>query len=104
MFSRLQEPEVVPYDLVVFDESHKLAADREADLRLRKTDRYRLAEALAGVFSWGGGGGVGWGWPHFFFLPPAAPMGEGFLFFCFLGLVLPSGLAAIDGFYAFPLG
>ena len=31
MFSRLQEPEVVPYDLVIFDEAHKLAADREAD-------------------------------------------------------------------------
>src|SRR6266516_5730936 len=49
MFSRLQEPEVLPYDLVVFDESHKLAADREPDLHIRKTDRYRLAEALAGI-------------------------------------------------------
>ncbi len=47
MFSRLQEAGVVPYDLVVFDESHKLAADREPDLRLRKTDRYRLAPAFA---------------------------------------------------------
>jgi len=49
MFSRLQEAEVIPYDLVVFDEAHKLAADREADLRMRKTDRYRLAETLAGI-------------------------------------------------------
>ena len=49
MFARLQEPEVVPYDLVVFDEAHKLSADRGTDLRVRKTDRYRLAEALAGV-------------------------------------------------------
>lgn len=37
------------YDLVVFDEAHKLAADRERDFYVRKTDRYRLAEALAGL-------------------------------------------------------
>src|SRR5438270_9066477 len=48
MFSRLQEPEMVPYDLVVFDEAHKLAADR-VELQERKTERYRLAEALAGI-------------------------------------------------------
>ena len=49
MFARLQEPDVEPYDLVIFDEAHKLAADREPDFTIRKTDRYRLAEALAGV-------------------------------------------------------
>jgi len=50
-FSRLQEPSVQPYDLVIFDEAHKLSADREPDFHVRKTDRYRLAEALAGVRS-----------------------------------------------------
>jgi hypothetical protein len=40
---------VTPYDLVIFDEAHKLAADREPDFRIRKTDRYRLGEALAGA-------------------------------------------------------
>src|SRR2546423_7752451 len=49
LFARLQEPDVLPYDFVIFDEAHKLAADREPDLRFRKTDRYRLAEALAGL-------------------------------------------------------
>src|SRR5216684_4193761 len=49
MFSRLQEADVIPYDLVAFDEAHKLAANREADLRIRRTERYRLAEALAGI-------------------------------------------------------
>ena len=29
--------------------AHKLAADRQPDFTIRKTDRYRLAEALAGV-------------------------------------------------------
>src|SRR5437763_2657063 len=48
MFARLQAPGVLPYDLVAFDESHKLAADR-ANMQVRKTDRYRLAEALAGI-------------------------------------------------------
>src|SRR2546430_17441647 len=104
MFSRLQEPEVVPYDLVVFDESHKLAADREADLRLRKTDRYRLAEALAGVFSWDEGWGFGWGLQHFFFLPPAAPKGEGFSYYFFLRLLLTAGLPTIGGLQRFPPG
>src|SRR3989338_6962992 len=47
VFARLREPEVIPYDLVIFDEAHKLAASRDADLRVRKTDRYCLAEALA---------------------------------------------------------
>ena len=28
MFARLKEPGVVPYDLVIFDEAHKLSADR----------------------------------------------------------------------------
>ncbi len=49
MFARLQEPSVEPYDLVIFDEAHKLSADRLPDYTLRRTDRYRLAEALAGV-------------------------------------------------------
>src|SRR5260221_948691 len=50
-FGCLQDPSVAPYDLVVFDEAHKLTADPQADPSLRKTDRYRLAEALAGLAS-----------------------------------------------------
>lgn len=49
VFGCLREPGVAPYDLVIFDEAHKLSADRGNDLRLRMTDRYKLAEALAGV-------------------------------------------------------
>ena len=48
-FARLQEPGVEPYDLCIFDEAHKLAADRQPDFSIRRTDRYRVAEALAGV-------------------------------------------------------
>jgi len=49
MFARLQEPDVEPYDLVIFDEAHKLSARREQDFRIDKTERYKLAEALAGA-------------------------------------------------------
>ncbi len=40
MFARLQETDVEPYDLVVFDEAHKLSVNRSTDLRVRKTGRY----------------------------------------------------------------
>ena len=37
-----------PYDLIVVDEAHKLSADRDPDMRVRKTGRYQLGEALRG--------------------------------------------------------
>src|SRR5262245_18505885 len=49
IFSRLAESGVEPYDLVIFDEAHKLAVNRRDDLRVDKTDRYKVAEALAGA-------------------------------------------------------
>jgi SNF2 family DNA or RNA helicase len=49
VLGRLRESDVVPYDLVIFDEAHKLSADRGSDMRVRKIDRYCLGEALAGV-------------------------------------------------------
>ena len=36
-----------PYDLVVFDEAHKLSARRNTDLTLDKTHRYDMAELIA---------------------------------------------------------
>ncbi len=36
-----------PYDLVVFDEAHKLSARRNADLTIDKTLRYEMAEIIA---------------------------------------------------------
>ena len=47
-FAALRSPEVAPYDLVVFDEAHKLGASR-TEHRVTRTRRYRLAEALAGA-------------------------------------------------------
>ena len=49
-FARLKSAETKPYDMVVFDEAHKLAATTEKN-RPVKTLRYQLAEALAGCAS-----------------------------------------------------
>ena len=46
-FASLADGGTAPYDLVVFDEAHKLSASAEVG-RVRKTQRYKLAEALAG--------------------------------------------------------
>ena len=47
MFSALQDDSVAPYDLVVFDEAHKLSVVTQQH-GVRKRRRYELAEALAG--------------------------------------------------------
>jgi superfamily II DNA or RNA helicase len=39
--------EAHPYDLVIFDEAHKLSARYTADLTLDKTNRYEMAELIA---------------------------------------------------------
>lgn len=39
--------EAPPYDLVVFDEAHKLSARYTADLTIDKTNRYEMAELIA---------------------------------------------------------
>ena len=49
-FSRLAEPGTAPYDLVIFDEAHKLSSTTSGG-RTDKTQRYKLAEALAGCSS-----------------------------------------------------
>jgi hypothetical protein len=51
MLTRLREPDVAPYDLAILDEAHKLSARLEDGFTLRRTERYKLAEALAGVHS-----------------------------------------------------
>ena len=75
-FGALREAGVPAYDLVVFDEAHKLAAVTE-NHRIRKTRRYELAEALAG-----GGvpadrfAGLGWSARHLLLLTATPHMGK----------------------------
>ena len=104
LFSRLQEAEVLPYDLVVFDEAHKLAANREADLRVRRTGRYKLAETLAGVANenedeeWQ----LSWSCHHLLLLTATPHMGKDYPYYCLWKLLEPDVLTTIDAFHAYP--
>ena len=102
MFTRLQEAEVQPYDLVVFDEAHKLAANREADLRLHRTGRYRVAEVLAGIPSDDERWSLAWGSHHLLLLTATPHMGKDFPYYCLWRLLEPDALATIDAFNAYP--
>ena len=90
------------YDLVVFDEAHKLAADREQDFYVRKTDRYRLAEALAGLPVQDERWRLGWSAPNILLLTATPHMGKDFPYYCLWRLLAPDVLATFDAFEAFP--
>lgn len=99
MFSRLQAPDVEPYDLVVFDEAHKLSARREPDLTVEKTGRYRLAEALAGVANdddprWA----LDWSARHLLLLTATPHMGKDFPYYALWRLLEPEALGAFEAF------
>ena len=79
-FRALAEPEVAPYDLVVFDEAHKLGVSRHGS-RVEKTQRYRLAEVLAGGAPSGDPSGdrfsgLGWVATHLLLLTATPHMGQ----------------------------
>jgi superfamily II DNA or RNA helicase/DNA-binding XRE family transcriptional regulator len=103
VFARLQEEGVEPYELVVFDEAHKLSCDRGADFRVRKTDRYRLAEAIAGVHI----GDLTWRLPwhaHHLLLLTATPhMGKDYPYYALWRLLEPEVLTTPEAFDQFPL-
>lgn len=106
MFTRLRESVVsgaaLPYDLVVFDEAHKLAANREQDFYVRKTDRYRLAEALAGLSADDERWKLGWSATNILLLTATPHMGKDFPYYCLWRLLAPDALATFDAFQAFP--
>ncbi len=102
MFSRLQEAGVMPYDLVVFDEAHKLAANREADLSMRRTGRYRLAEALAGIADEDEEWQLSWSCHHLLLLTATPHMGKDYPYYCLWKLLEPDVLTTIDAFNAYP--
>ena len=47
MFARLKEPDMIPYDLVIFDEAHKLSADRGNDRGRKAHTRTNLSSHLS---------------------------------------------------------
>ncbi len=90
-----------PYHLVVFDEAHKLAADREQDFHVRKTDRYRLAEALAGLPVSDERWRLGWSAQNLLLLTATPHMGKDFPYYCLWRLLAPDALANFDAFKDF---
>jgi len=102
MFGRLQEPATEPYDLVIFDEAHKLAADREPDYSIRKTDRYRLGEALSGIVADDARWQLPWSAHHLLLLTATPHMGKDFPYYLLWRLLEPEALATYDAFNAYP--
>ena len=102
MFGRLQDPRTDAYDLVVFDEAHKLSANRLPDFRVRKTGRYRLAEALAGAEVDGPRWELSWSAQHLLLLTATPHMGKDDPYYFLWRLLLPDTLPTRDAFDAFP--
>ena len=105
VFGRLRDAAAAgaaPYDLVVFDEAHKLAAHRRPDLSVEKTDRYCLAEALAGLPADEPRWELGWSATHVLLLTATPHMGKDFPYYCLWRLLAPDALATFDAFQAFP--
>jgi superfamily II DNA or RNA helicase/DNA-binding XRE family transcriptional regulator len=106
MFARMREAVASgaadPYDLVVFDEAHKLAADREQDFYIRKTERYRLAEAIAGLPADESRWDLGWSVTNLLLLTATPHMGKDFPYYFLWRLLAPDALATFDAFKAFP--
>jgi superfamily II DNA or RNA helicase len=103
MFSRLQASTVEPYDLVIFDEAHKLSADREPDLSVRKTDRYLLAEVLAGMARDDPRWQLDWSCRHLLLLTATPHMGKDFPYYCLWRLLEPEVLSTMDAFHDYPV-
>lgn len=102
VYSRLKDPNVVPYDLVIFDEAHKLAADRGSDLRIRKTERYCLAEALAGVRSNDERWHLEWSAHHLLLLTATPHMGKDYPYYALWRLLEPEMLTTPEAFGEYP--
>ncbi len=88
-FDALSDPEVPPYDLVVFDEAHKLSVQQDRG-GVRKTKRYRLAEALAGCADTSGDfARLGWSARHLLLLTATPHMGRDLSYHCLWRLLDP---------------
>ena len=115
VFGALCDPDVEPYDLVVFDEAHKLAASTDNG-RTRKTRRYRLAEALAGCLTPHAGcpphagyssprtkySGLGWAARHLLLLTATPHMGKDSPYHHLWRLLDPHVFTTSEAFRRFP--
>ena len=102
MFGHLRNDETDAYDLVVFDEAHKLSANRQPDFRVRKTDRYKLAEAIAGAEVDDERWALPWSTHHLLLLTATPHMGRDYPYYSLWRLLLPDALQTFDAFTRFP--
>ncbi|MCX7673673.1 MAG: helicase-related protein, partial [Thiobacillaceae bacterium] len=102
LFNALRDPRVAPYDLVVFDEAHKLAANRDLDGTFRATDRYRLAEAIAGVRELPAEWRMPWAAHHLLLLTATPHMGKDYPYYCLWRLLEPELFSTETAFAKFP--
>lgn len=102
VFSRLSDEEVEPYELAVFDEAHKLSCDRGNDFRIRKTSRYKLAEAIAGAMNGERGWNLHWHAHHLLLLTATPHMGKDFPYYALWRLLEPEVLSTPEAFGQFP--
>ena len=102
LFNCLRDPATTPYDLAVFDEAHKLSANRDPDGAFRPTDRYRLAEAIAGVRELPDQWKMPWAAHHLLLLTATPHMGKEFPYYCLWRLLEPELLSTETAFARFP--
>lgn len=102
VFARIAEAGVEPYDLVIFDEAHKLSANRRDDLSVTKTDRYRLAEALAGVRPADPEFRLPWSAAHLLLLTATPHMGKDVPYAFLWRLLEPDLVPTVEAFRGLP--
>ncbi len=101
-FARLQSAETTPYDMVVFDEAHKLAATAEKS-STSKTRRYQLAEALVGSAARQSDySGLAWRCRHLLLLTATPHMGKDSPYHHLWRLLDPHAFATSEALRRFP--
>ena len=98
VFARLQEPDIAPYELAIFDEAHKLSADQGRDLRIHKSDRYLLAEAIAGAQSSSERFRLNWSVHHLLLLTATPHMGKQYPYYALWRLLEPNLFSTMEAF------
>ena len=101
-FARVAEAGVAPYDLAIFDEAHKLSARIEGDFTVRKTGRYRVAEAIAGARTDDREYRLLWACRHLLLLTATPHMGKDYPYYALWRLLEPEALSTKEAFDAYP--